>query len=248
MVSELVECYATQESQRGKAKRGTRSTTHNSKGKTNKGKYVVNVEPGHDDDDADDYADVVDELADIEGDADVMTSDDDLRSIDSDSTEEGSGNRVKHIVFNEKTDMENLISKVGMKFKTHVLFREAMKEHAIKCGKEIKFFKSDKRQVRATCKSPCLWTIYCSYVPNDEVYRVKTFIDEHSCVRSFNVPWVSTKWIVKKYSERIRKNPTWPILSLVDAIESEKIMKVNPQKAYRARKIALDMLQGSVAK
>ncbi|KAH7866355.1 hypothetical protein Vadar_019290 [Vaccinium darrowii] len=135
-----------------------------------------------------------------------------------------------------------------MEFKTHALFREAVKEHAIKWGKEIKFLKSDKRQVRATCKSPYPWTIYCSYVPNDEVYRVKTFIDEHSYVRSFKVLWVSTKWIVKKYSERIRKNPTWPIPSLVDTIQSEKTVQVNPQKAYRAKKISLDMLQGSAAK
>ncbi|KAH7847184.1 hypothetical protein Vadar_022991 [Vaccinium darrowii] len=194
-----------------------------------------------------DYADVVDVLADIDGDADVMTSDDDLRSIDSDSDEEGRGNRVKHTVFNEKTNMENPIFKVGMEFKTHALFREAVKEHAIKWGKEIKFLKSDKRQARATCKSPCPWTIYCSHVPNDEVYRVKTFIDEHSCVRSFKVPWVSTKWIVKKYSERIRKNPTWPIPSLVDTIQSEKIVQVNLQKAYRAKKISLDMLQVAYA-
>ncbi|KAH7836032.1 hypothetical protein Vadar_032154 [Vaccinium darrowii] len=144
-----------------------------------------------------DYAHVVDELADIEGDADVMTSDDDLRSIDSDSDEEGRGNRVKHTVFNEKTDMENPIFKVGMEFKTHAVFREAVKEHAIKWGKEIKFLKSDKRQ---------------------------------------------------KYSEKIRKNPTWPIPFLVDTIESEKTVKVHPQKAYRAKKIALDMLQGNAAK
>ncbi|KAH7862346.1 hypothetical protein Vadar_003544 [Vaccinium darrowii] len=294
MVSKLVECYGTQESQRGKEIRGTkstRSTTHNLKGY--KGKYGVNVEAsGDDDNDTDDYdldsssssfdeseiydsdyeltdddalffanvdkdttsgvtkdyADVVDLLADIDGDTDVMTSDDDLRSIDSDSDEEGRGNRVKHTVFNEKTDMDNPIFKVGMEFKTHGQFREAVKEHAIKWGKEIKFLKSDKRQVRATWKSPCPWTIYCSYVPNDEVYRVKTFIDEHSCVRSFKVPWVSTKWIVKKYSERIRKNPTWPIPSLVDTIQSEKTVQVNPQKAYRAKKISLDMLQGSAAK
>ncbi|KAH7858532.1 hypothetical protein Vadar_025040 [Vaccinium darrowii] len=137
--------------------------------------------------------------------------------------------------------------KVEMEFKSHALFRDDVKEHAIKWGKEITFSKSDKRQVRPACKKPCPWTIYCAYVPNDEVYRVKTFVDQHECVRSFNVQWVSTKWIVKKYTERIRKNPTWPIPPLVETIESENTVKVNHQKTYRAMRIAMQMLEGSAA-
>ncbi|KAH7865657.1 hypothetical protein Vadar_009433 [Vaccinium darrowii] len=181
------------------------------------------------------HAAVVDEL----GDEDVVSSDD-LRSIDSES--DGDNGRVKHSVFNEKTDMVNPTFKVGMEFKSHTLFRDAVKEHAIKWGKEITFSKSDKRQVRVGCKKGCPWTIYCAYVPNDEVYRVKTFVDQHDCVRSFNVPWVSTKWIVKNYAERIGKNLTWPIPSLIETIESENTVKINHQKAYRANRIAMQML------
>lgn len=130
-----------------------------------------------------------------------------------------------------------------MEFKTHAGFRDA----DVKWGKEIKFLKSDRRQIRAKCKDGCPWDIYCAYVPNDFIYRVKTFKDVHSCVRSFNVKWVSTKWIVSHYSERIRKNPTWPIPSLVATIESEKTVNVHPQKAYRARRISVEMLEGSSA-
>ncbi|KAI8563066.1 hypothetical protein RHMOL_Rhmol03G0084600 [Rhododendron molle] len=185
---------------------------------------------------------MVDNLVNIDGDEDVV-SDDELRSNDSNSDGEGGiDNGVKHVVFNENTDMVNPIFEVGMEFKTHAVFRDAVKEYAVKWGKEIKFLKSDRRQVRAKCKDGCPWDIYCAYVPNDLVYRVKTFKDVHSCVRSFNVKWVSTKWIVSHYSEKIRKNPTWPIPSLVATIESEKTVNVHPQKAYRARRISVEML------
>lgn len=52
---------------------------------------------------------------------------------------------------------------------------------------------------------------------------------------------------MKKYAERIRKNPTWPIPSLVETIESENTVKVNHQKAYRAKRIAVQMLEGNAA-
>ncbi|KAG5553494.1 hypothetical protein RHGRI_011387 [Rhododendron griersonianum] len=138
-----------------------------------------------------------------------------------------------------------LLSKLGWSSRHMPLFRDAVKEHAIKWGKQIKFKKSDRRQVRAL--PGCPWEIYCSYVENDAIYRVKTFTEPHECTRSFNVPWVSTKWIINKYSERIRKNPTWPIPSLVATIEGEKNVRVNPQKAYRARKKSLAMIEGSAA-
>ncbi|KAH7838022.1 hypothetical protein Vadar_021132 [Vaccinium darrowii] len=73
------------------------------------------------------------------------------------------------------TDRENHVFKVGMEFKTHDLFREAVKEHSIKWGKKVKFVKSDREKVRAICKGKkgCPWLIYASYVPVDAVYRIK---------------------------------------------------------------------------
>ncbi|KAF7139509.1 hypothetical protein RHSIM_Rhsim07G0151200 [Rhododendron simsii] len=164
-----------------------------------------------------DDAPVVDNLVTIDGDEDVV-SDDELRSNDSNyDGEGGTNNGVKHTIFNENTDMVNPVFKVGMEFETHAVFRDAVKEYAIKWEKEIKFLKSGRRQVRAKCKDGCPWDIYCAYAPNNLVYRVKTFKDVHSCVRSFNVKW------------------------------SKKTVNVHPQKAYRARRISVEMLEGSSA-
>ncbi|KAF7153831.1 hypothetical protein RHSIM_Rhsim01G0063200 [Rhododendron simsii] len=193
---------------------------------------------------AKDYSGVVDELADI----DYMDEDsDELLSGQSSSDEEGGSKRdkKKYTVFNEKTEMGNPVFEVGMEFKTHAQFRDAVKEHSIKGGKEITFLKSDRDKVRAKCRDGCPWLIYASYVPSDALYRIKRYDNEHSCNRSFHVPWVSTKWILNKYKERIRRNPTWPVKSLANIIMGEHTVNVDVQKVYRARKMALEMIQGS---
>lgn len=99
--------------------------------------------------------------------------------------------------------MHNPEFKFGMEFTTQDLFRDAVKEYAIKWGKHITFTKSDKQKVRVDCKSGCPWVCYASYVKGDGVYRIKTFVDEHTCNRSFDVAHVSSEWIVKRYFERI---------------------------------------------
>lgn len=116
-------------------------------------------------------------------------------------------------------------------------------------GKKIKFVKSDRKKVQAVCygRKACPWFIYAAYVKADGVFRVKHYINNHTCTRSYNVPWVSTKWIVRTCSERIAKNPTWPIQSLVDTIESEWTVHVHYQKVFRAKRKVLDALQGSAA-
>ncbi|KAH7863977.1 hypothetical protein Vadar_024284 [Vaccinium darrowii] len=134
-------------------------------------------------------------------------------------------------------------------FKTHALFRDAVKQHGIKCGKVIKFLKNDKSKVRAVCRGGkrkvCPWLIYASFVLADKVFRVKTYVGTHTCSRSYHVPGVSTNWIVKRYTERIRSNPTWPVKSLAVTIEEEWTCKVSLPRVFRAKKKALDLIEGT---
>ncbi|KAH7832980.1 hypothetical protein Vadar_001984 [Vaccinium darrowii] len=193
------------------------------------------------------YESVIEELADIDGDC---ASSDDFPSYSSSSDSYDKPRRTrrkldeKHPIFNEQFDMGNPVFIRGMEFKTHSLFRDAVKEYAIKHGKQIGFLKSDREKVRAVCKKGCPWEIYASHVPADALYRIKTYISQHTCTRTFDVPWVSSKWIVAKYGNRIRSNPTWPIPSLVETIQQEWTVKVSTQKVYRAKNICLAMRDG----
>ncbi|KAH7833554.1 hypothetical protein Vadar_007510 [Vaccinium darrowii] len=196
------------------------------------------------------YKETVDKLANINGDSDSGSTE--LSSGCTSSDEEGGSSKkekMKYKVFNEKTDIDNPQFLVGMEFKTHALFRDAVKKHGIKCGKVIKFLKSDKSKVRVVCRggkrNVCSWLIYVAYVPADKVFRVKTYVGTRTCTGSYHVPCVSTKWICKKYTGRIRSNPTWPVKSLIETIEQEWTCKVSLPVVFRAKKKALDLIDGT---
>ncbi|KAI8569475.1 hypothetical protein RHMOL_Rhmol02G0282000 [Rhododendron molle] len=186
-----------------------------------------------------------DDLADLDDDTDNTNELDSHSSSDTDD-DGRKQKKKKHAIFNEEADILNPVFSVGMEFKTHEIFRDAVKEHSIKLGKKIKFKKSDRAKVCAVCegKEDCPWYIYASFVKNDGLYRIKRYVDQHTCTRSYHVPWVSTKWIVKRYSDKICKNPTWPIQSLAETIESENTVNVDRQKVFRARRRSLAILEG----
>ncbi|KAH7857175.1 hypothetical protein Vadar_009876 [Vaccinium darrowii] len=192
---------------------------------------VINEDPDHEDsDDYDPESSSSEDESDVDfHDSDYNLSDDDnlvetipvygstyLSSGYSSSDEEGGSSkrvRKKYKLFNEQTDMDNPQFLVGMEFKNHSLFRDAVKEHGIKNA--------------------------------DKVFRVKTHVDTHTCTRSYHVPWVSTRWICNKYTDRIRSNPTWPVKSLAQTIEKEWTCKVSMPRVFRAKKRALDLIEGT---
>lgn len=55
-------------------------------------------------------------------------------------------------VFNPKTNMVDLKFLLGMLFKDHKEFKEAVKSYSIKNGKEVKFFKNESWRVKSVCK------------------------------------------------------------------------------------------------
>lgn len=195
------------------------------------------------------YAETLENLADIDGDSDRDSSEFSSGETSSDEEAGPSKKKAKFPVFNEKTDMQNPRFAVGMEFKSHALFRDAVKEHAIKCGKVIKFLKSDRKKVTAVCnggkKRGCQWRIHASHVESDNLFRVKTFEGKHTCSRTYHVPWVSSKWICNKYLDRIRNNPTWPVKSLALTIEKEWTCKVSWTRVYRGKKKAMEVILGT---
>lgn len=158
------------------------------------------------------YASLVDGPANLDGDSDGISFDN-LRSLSGSSSDEDGGlvgRRPKPTTQSSmrRLTMDNPVFKIGMEFRTHDHVREAFKEYSIKWGKKIKFNKNDREKVDAMCKTGCPRHIYASFVKNERLYRVKTYVNEHNCTREFNIPWVSTKWIIRRYYDKIRRNPT----------------------------------------
>ncbi|KAL5567072.1 hypothetical protein UlMin_030236 [Ulmus minor] len=68
--------------------------------------------------------------------------------------------RKRYPEFNPKTDMKNPTFKLGMTFDSVDTFRKAVRAHAIKHKRDLKFKVNDKDRVRAVCNSDgCEWIV-----------------------------------------------------------------------------------------
>ena len=75
-----------------------------------------------------------------------------------------------------------------------------------------------------------------------------TFVDEHTCNRSFVNSHVSAKWIVKAYVNKLRSNPQLPLSAFQEQIMADHKVTISRSKLHRAKVYAMKMVQGSLNK
>ena len=172
---------------------------------------------------------------------------DELRSLSGSSSDndETKHQRKKHPQFNAKSDMVDPHFKLGMLFKNSIEFRAAVRQHAIKWGKKIRFSKNERYRIRAICRAGCDWMIYASKLDLEKTMQVKTYNGSHSCTRTFKVKHASSDWVADTYSDRLRSNPTWPMKSLKETIEKEHVIKLDRFLVYRGKEKAMTRVNGT---
>lgn len=170
-------------------------------------------------------------------------SSDELQSVHSNSDEDG---KTRYPEYRRETDLGKVMFKTGMLFCTAKEFREAVREYAIKQGKDIKFVKNETTRVRAICAAKsCPWYILGSLTQKGEAFQVKSFESEHKCVRAFNIRHANSKWLASKYVDSIRSNPNMPLEHLQDRIKADFIVNVSRSQAYRTKRKAIEMIEGT---
>ena len=89
--------------------------------------------------------------------------------------------------FREDTDMGQDCFKLGLVFPNAKVFKDAVREYAIRAGKQIYFKKNDPERVRACCRDPnCNWVCYASVIGHTDSFLIKTYRSEHTCPRTNN--------------------------------------------------------------
>lgn len=63
---------------------------------------------------------------------------------------------------------------VGLLFTSIAKFKVAMREYAIKNGRNMKFIKNEKEKVRVMCLIGCPWIVYATQVRDEKTFQVKT--------------------------------------------------------------------------
>ncbi|KAK0586338.1 hypothetical protein LWI29_005213 [Acer saccharum] len=185
--------------------------------------------------------------------SDLDLGSDDLRSLDgSDGEEDDGGPRRKFIKtnyheFNPRCDLQDPIFRVGMEFGSADLFRKAIRAHAVKHRRVVKFKKNDPNRIKAVCMGEgCQWFVYASWLADHKTFKIKSLVDEHTCVMSFRNKFVNSKMIAEKYVGQWRVNPDWNFAGLSQQLRTDTSVDASVWQYYRARKAARQMIQGSV--
>ncbi|CAL9024565.1 unnamed protein product [Prunus brigantina] len=120
--------------------------------------------------------------------------------------------------FRPEIDMANPGLKIGLKFATAEMFRKAVRIYSTNCGRELIFMNNDRNKIRVVCEESCPFVIHASSVSGSTYLQVKTF------------------------------NPTHTASSFAEQVHQDYGYRPSRATVYRARAMAVDIVEGSYSK
>jgi hypothetical protein len=125
---------------------------------------------------------------------------------------------------------------IGMKFNSLEEFKNVVTDYAIHGGHGIQFEKNDKVRVKAVCKKGCKWVAYAVKMAGEMTCQLRTFVNEHTCSRSYLNSRATSKWLGKKLTNRINEQPDMPCSTIQEKVHKRFVVNISRSKAYRAKK------------
>ncbi|KAK4393965.1 hypothetical protein Sango_1867300 [Sesamum angolense] len=104
--------------------------------------------------------------------------------------------------------------------------------------------RNEKTRVTGHCSvKHCPWRIHASPLADGVTFQIKTYVPNHTCVRSDATKEASVEWIAGKIENVLRENPGMKPRGIKNEL---KKYGVNPQymQIYRARKKAMGSIEG----
>ncbi|KAK0606844.1 hypothetical protein LWI29_005126 [Acer saccharum] len=177
----------------------------------------------------------------------------DLGSLDGSNGEEDAEGLVKKFIkrryheFNPKHDLQDPVFRLGMEFSNADVCRKAIRAHFMKHRRVVKFKKNDPNRIRVVCKDEgCKWFVFASWLSDHKTFKIKSLLDDHTCVMSFKNKYVSSKLIVEKYVGQWRANLDWNFARMAERLRTDSNVDALKWQYYRDRSAAREIIQGSI--
>ena len=150
--------------------------------------------------------------------------------------------------FIPEMDTKKHVCKKWMVFLDANIFRAAIREYAIKDGRDIRLKKNDPNRVRAVCEGGnCKWVCFASPFRNTGTWVIKTYNDAHECGRSQTNRFMNSKWLAKNYMSEFKDNENWDVNNFISKVKDNHGVECSKSKAYRTRKEAQEKIEGTWA-
>ncbi|KAK8576416.1 hypothetical protein V6N13_032338 [Hibiscus sabdariffa] len=139
-------------------------------------------------------------------------------------------------------------ARVGMIFANREVLKKAVINYGLQNRLHLKFKRNDIRRVNVICKPGCPWALWASRqnpsVAEDLTWQIKTLKNEHSCSKYYGKINLSSRTIAEKYLHFFVSDINFSIHSLHEAVKKDFISPVHQSKLYRARDIAIGIIEG----
>ncbi|XP_038723959.1 uncharacterized protein LOC120015554 [Tripterygium wilfordii] len=133
---------------------------------------------------------------------------------------------------------------LGMEFTDLKEFKNAIKSYAVDGGYQIHIARNEKTRCQAKCDVGCPWVIWCSQIKGESTYQIKTYVKQHMCNRRLENKQANSTWLAVRLVDKIRGEPKVSAADLVTYAKEHMSLAISRTHAYRAKKKALDMIDG----
>ncbi|XP_058725642.1 uncharacterized protein LOC131596928 [Vicia villosa] len=173
--------------------------------------------------------------SDEDGDSDVL------------HTPNESGNDEEHEKFPSYKSDESLKFELGMVFSKKEMERDAVKDYGMENNKNVIIKKNEAKRMVIKCMEGCSFHMRVSKRVGNQYWQVVSLIDEHNCAITPYNRQAKTTWFAKKFGHILRHNPNMKPAGLIAQSLKRWGVNLSHDQAYRAKRRAMDMLQGDEA-
>lgn len=167
-----------------------------------------------------------------------------LNGSDSDALIASSSNdSIRKLVASWKTG----ITGEGQDFKDVQEFRETLQKYAIAHRFGYRLKKNDANRVSGVCVAEgCAWRIHASWVPSDQVLRIKKMHETHTCAgESWKSAHPAKSWLVNTIKDRLKDSPRYKPKEIAKGLLQDFGLQLNYSQVWRGIEDAREQLQGS---
>ncbi|KAH7834228.1 hypothetical protein Vadar_013947 [Vaccinium darrowii] len=167
-------------------------------------------------------------------------SDNDDNCLVEDSDDDGKSNfpEFKETLMNKPQLVE------GMKFPNVMVFRKLLREYHIKEGYTFKFVKNESKRVTVVCARNCGFRLHASPMYEERSFQIKKINQQHECTRVYTNNNATSSWLSQKYLTKLSDAPETKVKSMKKIVRKEWLLNVSHHKVHRAKRKALELIQG----